>query len=354
MKNLLKSFNAQGILITDLKNLMYLSGFRGDSGVLFITEKKKYLITIPRHESRAIEEVGNRGFRVVTSNRKYYEKAHELMKFHGITTLAVEDASLSYREMMRIKETFSPIKLEGIGDSLLKYRMVKSPFEIEKIRKACEITSDSFSGVLSNIKKHMTELHIGGLIEANFKKLGAEDIAFRSIIASKGRSALPHAYASSNAIEDEGFLLFDIGSTYEGYASDMTRTIYIGSNPTREHLDIYNTVLEACNKAISIIKPGVTTRDLDKVSRDYIIEAGYGDYFDHGLGHGVGIDVHEYPSVSHSSLDTVLEEGMVITIEPGIYIEGFGGVRIEDTILVTKSSHEVLTKVNKELISISI
>lgn len=349
MKDLFDHLELDAVLITDLKNLMYLTGFGGDSGVALITRKKNYLITIPRHYSRAVEESYSHGFEVVRSPRRYMETAYDLARENSIKVIGMENRSLSHLDFCYYKSLFTGIEVKGLGDSMLHLRQIKSETEVEKIRKASEITDLALSAALLKLSPGMTELELAGLIEYYFKKHGAEDTAFRSIVASGERSALPHSYASPTPLKDEGFLLIDIGCTYRGYCSDMTRTLYLGSSSSEKHIHMYNTVLEANRRAISAVRPGITSRELDSIARSYIEESGYGEYFDHGLGHGVGIDVHELPSISPTSTDIPLRAGMVITIEPGIYIEGLGGVRIEDCVLVTEDSYEILSKTSKNL-----
>lgn len=233
-----------------------------------------------------------------------------------------------------------------------KIRLFKDDEEIEEIQKAQDIADKVFSELLDFIKPGKTEREVHHYMLERMRAHGASGESFDAIIASGVRGALPHGVASDKVIEKGELLTLDFGCIYNMYCSDMTRTIAVGEISDKQR-EIYEVVLEAQKRALAAIKPGVRTADIDAIARDYITEKGYGENFGHGLGHGVGLEVHEAPRLSPKS-DEVLEEGMVITDEPGIYIEGFGGVRIEDIILVTEDSHRVLSKSTKELITLDV
>ncbi|MGL4308274.1 MAG: M24 family metallopeptidase, partial [Cetobacterium sp.] len=237
-------------------------------------------------------------------------------------------------------------------DDFLKLRMIKKDYEIKIIKESIKIAEEALKSTIPQIKIGISERELCAILEYEMKRRGADKPSFDIIVASNDRSALPHGVASDKIIE-EGFLTIDYGCFYKGYASDITRTFYVGKHPTEKHMEIYNIVKEANERAIEAIKPGMTTKELDKIARDYITEKGYGDKFGHGLGHGFGLQIHEYPFVSSKATEVTLEPNMVITIEPGIYIENFGGVRIEDDILITKNGYEVLTGVSKEFQELS-
>ena len=229
--------------------------------------------------------------------------------------------------------------------------MVKDEKEIATIKKAIEISDVAFNEVLKIIKEGVSEKEIAAYMEYIQRKLGAENRSFNTIIASGYRSALPHGVASDKKIEKDEFITMDFGAYYDGYVSDMTRTIYYGNNITDRHKEIYNTVLEAQLLGIKTIKEGIKSNEVDTVVRNFFKEKGLAEAFGHGLGHGIGLDIHELPYLS-AVTQIPLKENMAVTVEPGLYFDGWGGVRIEDDVLVTKNGCEVLNKSSKELIII--
>jgi len=336
------------ILITNMLNIRYFTGFTGSTGIALAVGKERHFITDFRYIEQAREEVENNGFEVVREDRDALSKVAELLKKEGVVTLAIEDTSVTLTQYRDFEKKFEGIEFVDLGDRFLRERMVKTEKEIEIIKEAARITDKAFEIIKPMIKEGTVEKDLSRELEYQMKKLGADGPSFNIIVASNHRSAMPHGVASEKKLEGEGFVKFDFGCFYKGYASDMTRTVYLGSNPTPKHLEIYNTVLEAQKLAVKSVKAGITNRELDKIARDYITEKGYGKKFAHGLGHGIGLQIHEYPGVGFKSEEMVLEENMVITIEPGIYIEGFGGVRIEDDIVVKKDGYEVLNSTTKE------
>ena len=238
-----------------------------------------------------------------------------------------------------------------LGDSLVKQRLVKKEKEIENIKKAIEISDIAFSETLKIVKVGISEKEIAAHLEYVQRKLGADNRSFDTIVASGYRSALPHGVASDKKVGMNELVTTDFGAYYNGYVSDMTRTFFVGNEISDKQKEIYDIVLEANKMAIKQVKAGMRCSDLDKVARDFIASKGYGDNFGHGLGHGIGLEIHEAPTVSPLG-DIILEENMLITIEPGIYLDGFSGVRIEDDVIVKKDGCEVLNKSNKELIMI--
>ena len=353
LKKLMEDKKIEGILITDLINLRYFTGFTGTTGIALVTGKGRYFFVDFRYVSQANDEVVPNGFEVVVIERPAINKIAEILEDEGIKRLGIEDENVTLSSYNKYVEKFENVEFVTLGDSFTRVRMIKTEDEIKNLKKAAEIGDEAFARILPLIKEGAVEKDIKTELEYEMKKLGAEGPSFDTIIASNYRSAMPHGVASDKKIEREGFVKFDFGCFYNGYASDMTRTIYYGEQPSEKHLEIYNTVLEAQLKAIEAVKVGVSTRELDKIARDYITSKGYGENFGHGLGHGVGLVIHELPNVSGKAEDFILEENMVITIEPGIYIDGFGGVRIEDDIVVKKDGYEILNKTTKELVIIN-
>lgn len=352
LRELMEEKNLDGILITDLVNLRYFTGFTGTTGIALATKKGKYFFVDFRYVAQANEEVIPNGFEVVVIERPAENKISEILKDENIVKLGIEDRNITLSAYNGYVEKFKNVEFISLGDNFTRIRMVKTETEIENIKKAADIADKAFAKILPLIKEGAVENDIKTELEYEMKKLGAEGPSFDTIIASNYRSAMPHGVASEKKIGRDGFVKFDFGCFYKGYASDMTRTVYFGDEPSEKHLDIYNTVLEAQLKAIDAVKVGVSTRELDKIARDHITSKGYGENFGHGLGHGVGLEIHELPNVSGKSEDFILEENMVITIEPGVYIDGFGGVRIEDDVVVKKGGYEILNNTTKELIVI--
>ncbi len=351
IRNYLEKMNIDAVLISDKYSLRYFTGFTGTTGVAIGFKDKRYFFTDFRYLEQAKAEVEAKGFVVVKTERTLVDSLANYIKDSGIKKIGIEDLSVTVANFNQYKDKFGEVDFVNLGDTLIKERMIKREEEIEFIKKAVEIGDATFKFAIEKVEEGLVEKDLAAQMELYMKQLGGDGPSFETIIASNYRSAMPHGVASEKKIEKEGFIKFDFGVYYKGYVSDMTRTIYYGANPSEKHLDIYNTVLEAQKRACKAVKAGVKCSELDKIARDYITEKGYGDLFGHGLGHGIGVYIHEQPSVNSKS-DIVLEEGMVITIEPGVYVEGFGGVRIEDDVVVRKDYGEILNKTSKELIII--
>jgi Xaa-Pro aminopeptidase len=266
-----------------------------------------------------------------------------------IENLGFEEEVVTFSQYSSFKEKFN-CELTPLDGMVENIRVIKNEAEIASIKKAAEIADNAFEHMRKFIKVGMTELEIALELEFFMKKQGAKFLSFPSIVASGYRSSLPHGEPTNKVVQNGEFLTLDYGCVFEEYCSDMTRTFVIGQ-PDEKMLEVYNTVLEAQLLALEAIKPGVKASLIDKIARDYITKKGYGDYFGHGLGHGVGREIHEAPSVNSKS-EIILSAGMVITDEPGIYLPNFGGVRIEDLVVVTENGCETLSKSNKQLIKL--
>ena len=251
---------------------------------------------------------------------------------------------------MNLKHIKSVVKanLVPLSGVIEKIRLIKTPEEINIIKVACEIADQAFSHILNFIKPGITELEVSNELEFFMRKQGATASSFDTIVASGLRSALPHGVATNKEIENGDFVTLDFGAIYNGYVSDITRTIAVGK-PSNQLIEMYETVLESQLLALQHVKPGMTGREADNIARDFLKSKGYGEAFGHSTGHGIGLEIHEGPTLSSRS-DTVLEPNMVVTIEPGIYLPGIGGVRIEDDIVITETGNEKLTHSKKELI----
>jgi len=248
----------------------------------------------------------------------------------------------------KLKEKLDVDSLNPLESLVEELQMIKDQAEIEKIKKAVEIADQGFQFLIDFIKPGKSEKEVALELEFFMKRQGGEANAFDFIVASGKRGALPHGVASEKKIEIGDLVTIDFGTVYQGYHSDITRTLAVGE-PSASLRDIYELVLTAQQKVIAEIKAGMDCFDADKIARDFIAEAGYKDNFGHGLGHGVGLEIHEAPRLSYTSKD-VLKAGMVVTDEPGIYVSGLGGVRIEDDLLITESGCEVLNSATKELV----
>lgn len=349
MNEILKRKNIEAILITDYYNLRYLTGFTGSNGMALFTEKNQYFFTDFRYYEQADKEVKPNGFNIIKSKGKIEDDVYNILSTEKIKKIGIEDKNITLDKYNKFKNIFKNIEFYMLEDEVQKLRVIKKENEILNIKKAVEIVDNSFTEILNYIKEGVTEKELANTLEYIMKKNGADEKSFDTIVASGVRSAMPHARASDKIIEKNRFLLFDFGAYYNGYVSDMTRTVFFGKNIDEKHKKIYEIVKEAQELGLKSAKAGITTKELDGIVRDFIKSKGYGDNFGHGLGHGIGLEIHELPTVSYRT-DTKLCENMVCTIEPGIYIEGFGGVRIEDDVIIKKDGCEILNKTKKDLI----
>lgn len=341
----LKQENLDGFLITSDWNRRYVSGFTGTSGMALITKEEAFFITDFRYTEQASAQC--KGYQVIQQERSGFAEVAKLAKQNKWEKLAFEKDYVTVSRLEVMQQTI-PVKFFGMADLIEQMRLKKDVSEIQIMKEAAHIADQAFSYVLENIQVGMTELEVSHMLDFHMRKLGATGTSFDTIVASGVRSSLPHGIASEKRIEQGDFITLDFGAYYKGYCSDITRTFAIGE-PNPKLVEIYEIVLEAQKRGVACLKPGMKAKDVDAVTRSYITEQGYGEYFGHSTGHGVGLEIHERPTVSYTS-EQVLEPGMMITIEPGIYIAGLGGVRIEDDVLITENGYEVLTKSKKDLI----
>ncbi|GFH39624.1 M24 family metallopeptidase [Lactococcus insecticola] len=336
-----------GIIVTNLKNIYYLSGFWGTAGTVFITRQAQYLLVDARY-ILAARDVADEHFEILETRDAVSEIA-KLVKKENLTKIGFED-DLSYAGYQAMSEVLATVELNSLSQFTEIQRQIKSSDEVKIIQKACQISDQAFRDMLKFIEPGKTELDVANFLDFKMRELGASGISFDTIVASGKRSSLPHGRASHKPIAFGDIVTVDFGCYYDHYASDMTRTFFVGQ-ADEQLRDIYNTVLSANQAVIDATKAGMTYGDYDKTARDVIDSAGFGAQFSHGIGHGLGLDVHEMPYFPRAS-ETHLQENMVITDEPGIYLENVGGVRIEDDLLVTKEGVQVLTLAPKELIII--
>jgi len=336
-----------GFLVSNLNNLYYLSGFDGE-GLALITKNDNFLFTDSRFTEQAEKEspkfkiitdkAGKKNARIISIN--------EMLKKYKIKKLAFEGLHLSYSDYKKYKNIFSIDLIDG-SNAIEQIRIVKDKTEITKIKKACQIITETLKEVMEIIEPGLRELDIATELAYTMRKKGALGEAFESIVVSGERSSLPHGKPSEKIIREGELVTIDTGANYQKYNSDMTRTFIIGKE-NKKQKEIYQIVFNAQKTAMESLKPGMKCNEIDKIARDIIKDKGYGDYFGHGLGHGVGLDIHESPRLSIND-KTVLLPGMIVTVEPGIYLPDVGGVRIEDTVLITEDGYEILTWFPKEM-----
>lgn len=331
-----------GFLITNLQNMNYLSGFDGE-GFALITKKDNYLLTDSRYTEQAEKESPD--FKIITDEPKVKDARilalGKILAENKIKKIAFESNNLSYADFKKYSDSLKSIEFLTTKNVIEQIRMVKDKDEIIKMKKAAQIATESLKEVFEIIKPGMRELDIASELAYTMRKKGAQKEAFETIVVSGERSSLPHGKPSEKKIDEGELITIDMGANYQNYNSDITRTIVMGKESQKQK-EIFSIVLEAQKAALEIIKPGLKCSEVDSVARNIIEKKGYGKYFGHGLGHGVGLDIHEMPRVSFND-DTILLPGMVVTIEPGIYLPKFGGVRIEDSILITEEGYEILT-----------
>lgn len=337
------------ILIGSSVNRRYMSGFTGSAGMALITLSEAIFFTDFRYTQQATTECN--GWRVVQTKDEALEAIGQVLAEGKVGNLAYEKAHVTvaeYESYQPLEQRVSGLRLQGTQGLVERLRRKKALAEVDKIQHAAQIADQTFVHMLDVLRPGMTEQAACLELEHTMRTLGASGAAFATIIASGWRSALPHGVASEKVLARGDFVTMDFGAVYDGYVSDLTRTVCLGP-ASDEQRKVYEVVLEAQSRGLEAARPGLIGRELDAVARDYIALQGYGEAFGHSLGHGIGLEIHEEPRISVKS-DVVLESGMVITIEPGIYLPEFGGVRIEDDVLLTDGGSVVLTHATKELI----
>jgi Xaa-Pro aminopeptidase len=347
-REILKEKDIGGILFFSPENIRYHTGFSGSEGYLLVGQDEDLLLVDSRYITQAHEEA--RGCRLSLVYKGITGVAAQISAF-GLRRLGFEAQGISVALFEQLQEQLHEVELIPIKDELTRLRGLKTNEEIALIKRAVQVAEVAWKKVLEMVKPGAREDEVALELEYCMKKEGGEKAAFDCIVASGPRTALPHAQPTTRSIEEGDFVLFDFGSRYQGYCSDESCTVITG-RATDDQKRIYNIVKDAHDRAIEQVRPGVRLAEIDAAARVYINQAGHGEHFGHGTGHGVGLAVHEWPTVGKDSQD-VAEEGMVFTIEPGIYIPGWGGVRIEDMVVVTADNCEVLTGIPKDLMIIS-
>ena len=339
----------EAILVTHPENRAYLSNFNGTSGWLLITAEHSFLITDFRYYEQAALQAPD--FELIRQNESLENTVKELLQQQNITQIGFEQDNLTYAQatsMIRQNPQSVFIPLTGYIENL---RMVKTTDELAKMQAATDISERTFLHLLGFLHAGLSEREVALEMERFMREQGADGLAFEIIAASGPRASLPHGQPTDRILQNGDFFTLDFGAKYQGYCSDMTRTVVIGT-ANQEQKKIYQIVLDAHMQTLAAVKPGLMGKELDQIARAVITKAGYGDYFGHGLGHGVGRNVHEAPSCGKTG-NVVLQAGHVITIEPGIYIPQWGGVRIEDMVMVTETGYQNFNHTNKALICLS-
>ena len=342
LQPLLKGASCEGLLIEDPTNLYYLTGLNLSSGTLLV------------HAKGALLAIDGRYYEMCKKSSPFpvhlKEKDETLMtlldkpELKSVKTIAFNTDTTSYERFQQLQKEIENLSLKPIDNPVAKLRSIKDPSEIDTLREAAQLGSEGFDFVCSLLKEGISEAEIALELEIFWKRKGGKGIAFDPIIAFGPNSSMPHYNVGNERLKKGTSVLIDIGVTLQHYHSDMTRVVFFGK-PDPEILVTYDIVQKAQQKALTLCRPGTRIGDLDAAARDFISQEGYGEHFSHGLGHGIGLEVHESPSLRNKPpYDKMpLEAGMVITIEPGIYLPGIGGVRIEDTIVIEPDGHENLT-----------
>ncbi|RFU70756.1 aminopeptidase P family protein [Peribacillus saganii] len=354
LQSWLKEQDMQAAMLTSPDTVFYLSGFRTNPHerllALLVFQEAEPFLVCPKMEVEAARNAGW-NFEIIsyTDIENPWESIYSSVSKRAINIqkLAVEKEHLNVERFEKVNKLFSSPKLFAAEEKLRQLRMVKNDKEIELIREACKIADFAVEAGVAEISEGKTEMEILAAIEFELKKTGINEMAFSTMVLTGANAASPHGTPGITKIKKGDLVLFDLGVVYNGYCSDITRTVAYGGVSDKQ-AEIYRTVLKAQEAAASATKPGISCSELDLTARRIITEQGYGEYFPHRLGHGLGTSVHEYPSLTETNL-LKLQEGMVFTIEPGIYVPGLAGVRIEDDILVTSDGFEALTKYPKTL-----
>lgn len=349
IRKIMVKSNLDGLVINHLDFIRYLTGFTGSAALLIITKNKADFVSDFRYKEQAAKQV--KGAKVYILRRRSTEALEDFQQYNKKNARFGYPASyLSVTELNIFKEKWPNVIPIPSDEVFKELGWVKEKDEIHNITKACEIGDIAFERILKIVEPGIRESEVAAELEYQMKMLGSEDPAFQTIVASGYRSALPHGAASKKKIKKGEFVTFDFGATVNGYVSDMTRTIVVGKATVKQK-KIYNLVLKAQKASIKKIKPGVLGKTVDEAGRKIITKAGYGKNFGHGTGHGIGFFVHVGPNLSSVSQDK-LKVNNIITVEPGIYIPGWGGVRIEDDVLVTRTGNRILNKSPKKLLEL--
>lgn len=347
LREALSEKGIDAILITSPINRRYITSFTGSSGAAIISSSDARFITDFRYTAQAKNQA--REFEIIEHKQAMNTAIADALKDMNVKTIGFEQDYVTYTEFENYKESF-PAELVPVAGLVEEIRLIKTADELEIMKRAAKIADDAYEHIQNYIKPGVREIDIANELEFFMRRQGAASSSFDIIVASGFRSAMPHGVASDKLIQSGELVTLDYGALYQGYCSDITRTVAVGEI-SKELRGIYDIVLEANLLGVKGIKPGITGREADALTRDYITAKGYGSNFGHSTGHGLGLEVHEGPGLSTRS-DKRLESGMVVTVEPGIYVDGLGGCRIEDDIVLTDTGNERLTLAPKDFIQL--
>jgi Xaa-Pro aminopeptidase len=343
LRTLMRKRGIGALLVTQRENVCYLTGFTGSAGSLLLAQGRPVLITDFRYQVQAGEE--SPGARLLIQKKDHSTAIKSAAELLGVTTVWFDESSFTIDRVRALKK--QGLRLRGAKDPVGEIRQCKDAAELRHIRTAIRRAEDSFRELAPRIRAGSTERELGLRLEMLMREKGARKAAFDIIVASGRNGAMPHASVSNRRLHNGDLVTFDFGAEANGYFCDITRTVCVG-RPSPRQREIHDLVRRAQVKAIKAVRTGVRCADIDRAAREIIVQAGHGAHFGHATGHGIGLMVHEGPSLSALSKQRV-ETGMVVTIEPGVYVPGWGGVRIEDMVLVTADGHRVLTSLPREL-----
>lgn len=346
----LTSAHMDGLLVSSPANVRYLTGFSGSSALLFVTARDALLITDFRYQTQAAEESGSVARIVIESHSLWAGLWPRLGEMPFVQVAGFESAHLVHRDFQRLLDAGSRWQWRPTIDLVEVLRERKDEGEIALIQEAVDVAERALEMTLAEVRVGRTELEVAGALESALRQSGSDGYPFPSIVASGPNAALPHARPGGREIRRGDLLLIDFGARAGGYCSDITRTVVLG-RASQEQRDVYEVVRSANEKAVKSVRPGMSGRDADSVARGYIQDRGFGELFGHSLGHGIGLEVHEAPRLARTA-DGPLVEGAVVTVEPGIYRPGWGGVRIEDDVHLEAGGAQVLTHFTRDLIEI--
>jgi len=346
LRQSIRRTGADALLVTNFTNVTYLAGFTGDDSYLYVDRHKTVIISDPRYTTQLEEEAPDVEIQIRPAGTEMIAAVARVVKSSKARRLAIEGTSMTVALHERLSAALEKVEVVSSDGLVEELREIKDAEEIAKLREAAHYAERGFAVLRATLRPDRTELDVAYDLEHQMRLMGASGCSFPPIIAVGARAALPHARPTSQTIGAAPFVLVDWGATAQLYRSDLTRVLVTGKISSKLE-SVYGVVLSAQKRAIEAIRPGVTGKEVDAVARAFINKSKYAKRFGHGLGHGIGLDIHEGPRLSVTN-SRPLEPGMVVTVEPGIYLPGWGGVRIEDDVLVTKDGHEVLTDVPKE------
>lgn len=341
LRRLLRREKVDGMLVTSFTNVTYLTGFSGDDSYLLTSLEGEALVSDPRYDTQLTEECPDVTAHIRQPGESMLKAVAARVKKAKIRRLAIEGGAMTVGLCASLTGSLGDVELVPVTGLVEQLRMIKDKEEIARTRKALDIAKRGFEVIRASLRPGKTEKEVAAELEYQMRLFGARGYAFTSIVAAGPRAALPHAIPTDATIGEHDFILFDWGACEDLYRSDLTRVLHLGKISPK-YRRIYQIVLEAQMAAIAAIRPGMTCGEVDSVARKIITKAGYGKYFGHGLGHGLGLDVHESPRLAVGD-NTLLKPGMIVTVEPGIYLPEWGGIRIEDDVLVTRTGVEVLS-----------